>query len=375
MKFIVSSTALSKQLSAFSGVLNTNNALPILDDFLFGIKKGELSVSASDLETTMTISVPIESKDSGSIAIPAQLLLDTIKTFAEQPLTFTIDEKKFAIEISSDNGKYKLTGHDGDDFPKMPEIESPSSFTIEAEVLNKAIGNTLFAAGNDDLRLVTNGVFFHLETDGITFVATDSHKLVRYRRNDLKSKKPGSYIVPKKPLTLLKNILASVADEEKVKAEYNNTNVSFSFENVFLVSRLVEGKYPNYEAVIPKENPNKLTIDREVFLDSLKRVSLYANETSNIIRLQLSGIKELNVLAEDIELSKKAKENIPCNYKGEDMEIGFNAKFLIKILNNIGSEEVKVSMNAPNKAVLILPSEKSKDEDVLMLLMPVMLNA
>lgn len=375
MKFIVSSTALSKQLSALSGVLNTNNALPIMDDFLFRIEKGELKISASDLETTMTISVPIESKDSGSIAIPAHLLLDTLKTLDEQPLVFTIDEKKFAIEISSDNGKYKLTGHDSEDFPKMPEIKSPSSFTVEAGVLNKTISNTLFAAGSDDLRPVMNGVFFQLETDGITFVATDAHKLVRYTRKDIKSKKTSSYIVPKKPLILLKTILSSVGDEEKVKAEYNNTNVSFSFGNVFLVSRLIEGKYMNYEAVIPKENPNKLTIDRAVLLNSIKRVSLYANETSIIIRLQLSGEEKLSVFAEDIELSNEAKEIIPCNYKGKDMEIGFTAKFLIEILNNIDSKEVKLKINAPNKAMLILPSEKSKEEDILMLLMPVMLNA
>jgi DNA polymerase-3 subunit beta len=373
MQFIVSSTALSKQLSALSGVLSTNHALPVLNDFLFRIEKDELKISASDLETTMITSVPIESKDSGIITIPAHLLLDTLKTFAEQPLTFTIDKKKFTIEISSDNGKYKLIGHDGDDFPKMPEIESPSSFTIGAKALNKAISKTLFAAGNDELRQVMNGVFFQLNTDEITFVATDAHKLVRYKLSGIKSKKPSSYIVPKKPLGLMKNILSSVEGEEKVKVEYNNVNVSFSFGNTFLITRLIEGKYPNYEAVIPKENPNKLTIDREVFLNSLKRTSIYANKTTLLVRLQLKG-SELNIFAEDVDFSNEATERLTCNYEGEDIEIGFNAKYLIEMLSNIDSKEALLEMSTPSRAGVILPSEKSSnEEDILMLVMPVML--
>lgn len=376
MKFIVSSTALLKQLSALSGVLGTNNALPILDDFLFRIEKGELKISASDLDTTMTASVPIESKDSGLIAVPARLLLDTLKTFAEQPLTFTIDKKKFAIEISSDNGKYKLTGHDGDDFPKIPEVESPSSFSTGASVLSQVIGKTLFATGNDELRQVMNGVFFQLEQGVATFVSTDAHKLVRCNRHDIKSRKAVSYIVPKKPLNLLKNILPerSGDDEVKVKVEYNNTNVSFLLGNIFLVSRLIEGKYPNYEAVIPKENPNKLTISREVFLNSIKRVSIYANKTTLMVRLSLKG-SELNISAEDVDFSNEANERLTCNYKGEDMEIGFNARFLIEMLGTLDTEEVLLEMSSPSRAGVMLPiGNDSKDEDTLMLVMPVMLN-
>ena len=371
MKFIVSSTSLSKQLSALSRVLNTDNVLPILDDFLFRIDKDELKISASDLETTMTVSVPIESKDSGNIAIPAKLLLDTLKTFAEQPLTFTIDKKKSAIEIFSDNGKYKLTGHDGEDFPKMPEIESPASFAIEGSALSKAISKSLFAVGSDDLRQVMNGIFFQLQPDGITFVATDTHKLVRYKYNDIKFKKPSSYVIPEKPLNLLKNILQQSDGEKewKVKVKYNNTNVSFSFGNTFLVSRLIDGKYPNYEAVIPKKNPNKLVIAREVFLNSIKRVSIYANKTTRMVRLQLKE-SELNIFAEDMDFSNEATERLICNYKGEDMEIGFNAKYLMEILNNIDSEEISLEMSTPNKAVIILPSGTNKEENILMLLMP-----
>lgn len=371
MKFIVSSSALLKQLSALSGVLSANNALPILDNFLFQVDKGELKISASDLETTMTTTLSVESKDAGAIAVPARLLLDTLKAFPEQPLTFTIDKKKFAIEISSDYGKYKLTGHDGEDFPKIAEIESPSSFEMDVDALGKAISKTLFAVGSDELRPVMCGVYVQLEANGITFVATDAHKLVRFKRNDAKSKKSTSYIIPKKPLMLLKNILTGTG---KVKVEYNNTNVSFSFGNTLLVSRLIDGKYPNYDAVIPKENPNKMIVDREAFLNSIRRVSIFANKTTHQVRLKVKG-SELNISAEDLDFSNEANERLTCSYKGEDMEIGFNSKFLAEMLSNIDCEEVQFEMSSPNRAGVMIPSKNgNKEEDILMLVMPVMLN-
>lgn len=371
MKFIVSSSALSKQLSALSGVLSANNALPILENFLFQINKNELQISASDIETAMSATMQIESKDSGMIAVPARLLLDTLKTFPEQPLTFTIDKEKFAIEISSDYGKYKLIGHNGKDFPKFPEIESPSSFEMNANTLVKAISKTLFAVGNDELRPIMCGVFVQLEPGSITFVSTDAHKLVRYKRNDAKSKKTSAYIIPKKPLSLLKNILPS---DGKVKVEYNNTNVSFTFGNVHLVSRLIDGKYPNYEAVIPKENPNKMVIDREALLNSIRRVSIFANKTTHQVRLKIKG-SELNISAEDLDFSNEAVERLTCNYKGADMEIGFNSKFLTEMLGNIDTEEVQFEMSSPNRAGVMKPvGSNGKEEDILMLVMPVMLN-
>ena len=309
MKFIISSSALLKQLSSLSGVLSSSNALPILENFLFNISKNELKVSASDLETTMIATIPVESKDEGSIAIPARLLLDTLKTFPDQPLTFTIDKKKFSVEISSDYGKYKLSGHNGDDFPKIAELESPSTFDMDADTLNKAISKTLFAIGNDELRPVMCGVFVQLESNAITFVSTDAHKLVRYKRNDAKSKKSSSYIIPRKPLTLLKNILTGSGN---VKVEYNNTNVSFTFGNTHLISRLIDGKYPNYDAVIPKENPNKMIVDREAFLNSIKRVFIFANKTTHQVRLKVKG-SELNISAEDLDFSNEANERLTCN--------------------------------------------------------------
>lgn len=372
MKFIVSSISLLKQLQAISGVLNTNNSLPILDNFLFEIDKNQLKISASDLETTITTVVNIESKDTGNIAVPAKLLLETLKTFADQPLTFSIDPKKFGIEIISDYGKYKLTGHNGDEFPKLPALESTSSLDIEASVLASAINKTIFAAGNDDLRPVMSGVFCQLSADNITFVATDAHKLVRYRRTDAHAKGESAFIIPKKPLNLLRNTLAGV--NGNVTVQYNNTNAFFSFENTNIICRLIDGKYPNYDAVIPKENPQKLTIDRVSFLNSIKRVSIFSNKTTHQIRLKIAG-SELSISAEDLDFSNEASERLTCQYSGEDMEIGFNSKFLAEMLSNLSSENVNLEMSAPNRAGILLPTEnENKQEDILMLVMPVMLN-
>lgn len=372
MKFIASSTTLLKQLQAISGVLNSNNTLPILDNFLFEIDKGRLAVSASDLETTITTIINIESKDEGNIAIPAKLVLDTLKTFPDQPLTFSIDKKKFSIEISSDYGKYKLTGHNGDEFPKVPAIESASALTIDSSVLAAAINKTIFATGNDDLRPVMSGVFFQLTTDNITFVSTDAHKLVRYRRSDAKAKKASSFIVPKKPLNMLKSSLASF--DGGVTIEYNNTNASFSYDNVHLVCRLIDGKYPNYDAVIPTNNPNKLTVDRAALLNSIRRVSIFSNKTTHQVRLKVVG-SELSISAEDLDFANEASERLTCQYIGDDIEIGFNARFIADMLSNMESPNVTIEMSAPSRAGILLPSEKGNEaEEILMLVMPVMLN-
>jgi len=373
MKFIVSSTTLLKQLQAINGVLNSNNALPILENFLFEIDKNQLKISASDLETTMNTVIAIESKDTGNIAVPAKLLLETLKTFADQPLTFNIDPKKFGIEIVSDYGKYKLTGHNGDEFPKLPNIDSAASLEMDSSILASAVNKTIFATGNDELRPVMSGVFCQLATDSITFVATDAHKLVRYKRNDAKAAAAASFIIPKKPLNLLKNILGGITGS--VKIEYNNTNAFFSFENTNLVCRLIDGKYPNYEAVIPKENPNKLTVDRVAFLNSIKRVSIFSNKTTHQVRLKIAG-SELSISAEDLDFANEASERLTCQYVGEDMEIGFNSRFLAEMLSNINGDNVNLEMSAPNRAGILLPADKENNaEDVLMLVMPVMLNS
>ncbi|MBQ0767759.1 MAG: DNA polymerase III subunit beta [Bizionia sp.] len=372
MKFIVSSTYLLKQLQVLGGVINSSNTLPILDNFLFDIDHTKLTVSSSDLETTMSSVLDIESDSEGSVAIPARLLLDTLKTFPEQPLTFVIEDNN-TVEISSNHGKYALAYADGAEFPKAITLEDPSSTTIAGDILATAISKTIFAAGNDDLRPVMSGVFFQFSTDNLTFVATDAHKLVKYTREDVSASQQAEFIMPKKPLTLLKGILA--ASDENVTIEYNESNAKFTFENTVLVCRLIDGKYPNYEAVIPKENPNKLSIDRSQFLSSVKRVSIFSNKTTHQIRLKIAGA-ELNISAEDVDYSNKAEERLTCDYQGDDMQIGFNSRFLTEMLNNLNSDEVQLEMSMPNRAGILTPIDGlDEGEHVTMLVMPVMLNS
>ncbi len=373
MNFIVSSSLLLKNLQSLSGVLGTNNPLPILDNFLFELRKNELIVSASDLETTMTCRMTVESQEAGKIAVPARILLDIVKSFAEQPLNFKTDTATFAIEISNDNGRYKLSGQDGEEFPKIPEMDGGKSFDVPSKVLNEAISKTVFATGTDDMRPVISGVLFKLGTDQVTFVATDAHKLVRYTRKDVKALADVTLIIPKKPLNLLKNALPT--DDSEVNMSYNDSNVFFDLGSITMICRLIDGKYPNYEAVIPKENPNKLIIDRVAFLTAVKRAAIFANKTTHQVRLKIVG-SELNVSAEDLDFANAASERLTCSYDGEDMEIGFNARFLVDMLTNLDGTDIRLEMSTPNRAGLLLPIDTGKgDEDLLMLVMPVMLNA
>jgi DNA polymerase-3 subunit beta len=343
MKFIVSSSQLLKQLQVLGGVINSNNTLPILDNFLFEISKNQLKVSASDLETTMSSVVDVESDSSGSIAVSARLLLDTLKTFPDQPLTFKTEGTN-TIEIISDQGKYDMAYFGGDEFPKAVSLPSPSKTVIPAHILGTAISKTIFAAGNDDLRPVMSGVFFQFSSQSLTFVATDAHKLVKYSRTDVTADQTAEFIMPKKPLNLLKGILGG--SDSEVTIEYNDANAKFTFDNVVLVCRLIDGKYPNYEAVIPKENPNKLTVDRASFLNSVRRVSIFSSKTTHQIRLKMAGT-ELNISAEDLDFSNKADERLSCDYQGDDMQIGFNSRFLSEMLNNLNSNDVLIEMSLP----------------------------
>jgi DNA polymerase-3 subunit beta len=371
MKFIVSSSYLLKQLQVLGGIINNNNTLPILDHFLFDISGSTLKVSASDLETTVIAQLEVESDATGQICVPARLLLDTLKTFPEQPLTFTVEDNN-TVEISSNSGKYALAYAEGADFPSAVTLKEPSATTVTGDVLATAISKTIFAAGNDDLRPVMSGVFFQLASDGLTFVATDAHKLVKYARTDATAPQSAEFIMPKKPLNLLKGILAGSSDE--VTVEYNESNARFAFDNMELICRLVDGKYPNYEAVIPKENPNQLTIDRNLFLNSLKRVSIFSNKTTHQIRLRIAGA-ELNISAEDIDYSNKAEERLTCDYQGDDIQIGFNSRFLLEMLGNLTCDSVTLELSMPNRAGILTPSDGlDEGEVVTMLVMPVMLN-
>jgi DNA polymerase-3 subunit beta len=371
MKFIVSSSYLLKQLQILGGVINNTNTLPVLDNFLFDLKEDELTVSASDLETTMSAKLKVESDSEGKIAVPAKLLLETLKTFPEQPLTFVAEDNN-TIELSSNHGKYALAYADGEEFPNPVELEEPSSTVIEGDILATAISKTIFASGNDDLRPVMSGVFFQFSDEGLTFVATDAHKLVKYSREDVTASQAAEFIMPKKPLTLLKGILAG--SESEVLIEYNESNAKFTFDDTQLICRLIDGKYPNYEAVIPKENPNKLSIQRNQFLSSVRRVSIFSNKTTHQVRLKIAGA-ELNISAEDIDYSNKAEERLTCSYQGDDMQIGFNSRFLTEMLNNLNSDEVQLEMSLPNRAGILTPVDGlDPGERITMLVMPVMLN-
>lgn len=370
MNFIISSSALLRNLQSISGVLNSSNSLPILDNFLFELADGKLTISASDLENTMkTVVVPDEGKKDGRVAIPAKLLLDTLKNFADQPLAFQINEN-FGIEISSDYGKYKLVGQNADDFPRSLDMGDVEVLKITGEIISNAIENTLFASGNDELRPVMSGVFCQFSSEKLIFVATDAHKLVKYGRLDSTATKSADFILPKKPLNLLRQNLGG---EEEVEVSYNETTAKFVFGTIELTCRLIDGKYPNYDAVIPKLNPNVLTVDRLSFLNSIKRVSIFSNKTTHQVKLKIAG-SELTISAEDLDFSNEAKERLTCSYAGDDLEIGFNSKFLMEMLNHIKTQEVILEMSEPNKAGILLPSEASNDnEEILMLVMPVMI--
>lgn len=371
MRFIVSTSVLLKQLQAISGASSSSTVLPILENFLFEIKDNMLTISATDLQTSMVTSLPIEAKEEGRVAMPSKILIDTLKTLPDQPVAFSVDTKTLAIEISAGDGKYKLSGENADDFPKIPVVDNVSTVKLASSILSEAINKTIFAVSNDELRPAMSGVLVQLNEQNITFVSTDAHRLVRYRRTDVGAEKSTSIILPKKALTLLKSSLPS--DDTSVSIEYNNTNAFFQFGTINLICRLVDERYPDYEAVIPQVNPNKLTVDRSLFLNILRRVVIFANKTTHQVRLKING-SELHISAEDLDFSNEAHERLSCQFEGDDMEIGFNAKFLVEMLNNLNCEEVVLEMSSPNRAGLLVPAVKADNEEILMLVMPVMLN-
>ncbi len=377
MKFIISSTVLLRSLQKISGVLSTSSTLPILEDFLFELKDDTLTITASDLETTISVMVkPDKADDPGSVAIPARQLLETLKTFPEIPVTINSNAETLDVEILAGEGKYKMIGQSADEFPQVPVLENPKSVTVNGAMLVSAFNNTLFATGNDELRPVMSGVFCEINEEDLTFVATDAHKLVRYRRKEVKSETADAVILPKKTLSLARHIIPD-DPEEKVKMEFNKANAVFSFDDIVIVCRLIEGKYPNYQAVIPSENPFVLSINRQNLLNALRRVSIFGSKSTHQVRFKISG-KELVLSAEDIDYSSEAKERLTCSYEGEDIEIGFNSKFMQEMLSTLSCENITMEMSAPNRAGIIRPEKTDDDdqnEDILMLIMPVMLTS
>ncbi|MEM7108474.1 MAG: DNA polymerase III subunit beta [Bacteroidota bacterium] len=371
MKFIVSSSALLKHLSSINGVITTNPVVPILENFLFEISEGLLTVTASDLQTSIITEIDVEAKESGDIAVPARILLETLKNLPEQPVTFSIDKDTYSVEISSDNGRYKLAGENATDFPKVPTVTDDFSVDLSTDVLASAINNTIFATSNDELRPAMTGVYMNLTDTNTTFVSTDGHRLIRYRRVDVASDNGNAIIIPRKALNLLKTTLP--IENTTVSVEFNVSNAFFKFDNIKMICRLIDERYPDYENVIPLDNNNKMVIERSEFLSSLRRIAIYANKTTHQVRLKITG-SELQISAEDLDFSNEANERLSCEHDGEDIEIGFNARFLIEMLNNLSSDKVELNLSEPNKAGLISPMDKDENEDILMLVMPVMLN-
>ncbi|HHU46859.1 MAG TPA: DNA polymerase III subunit beta [Bacteroidales bacterium] len=375
MKFIVSRNVLYKNLSAISGVLGSNSTMAILDCFLFTVNGDQLTVTASDLDSRMSAVIELSNVEGeGSVAIPSKILLETLKLIPETPIVFVIDTEKQFIKFTAASGEYDSPCYSADEYPQIKEFESVKSFEIDSNILQKAIGNTIFAAGNDELRPTMMGILCELSADGITFVTTDAHKMVRYQNSNVKSDDFISFILPKKPMAHLKNILTGLNETIKVEYAEEINYIQFSFSNITLLSLLKEGKYPNYEAVIPQDNPNKLTVVRDDFLKSIRRVGIFSNQSTFQVRISLSE-EGVTITAEDIDFSNKAEESLAGQYEGETMDIGFNSRFLREMVENLNYNEIRLEMSQPNRAALILPGDKQEEgENLLMLIMPIILN-
>jgi DNA polymerase-3 subunit beta len=378
MKFIVSSTDLLSHLQAISRVINSKNSLPILDNFLLQLEGNTLTMTASDIETTLITSMEVETVEgSGKVAVTSRLLLDTLREFSAQPLTFNINDSNLALVITSANGSYNFIGQNGDEYPRLPQLQDDSrKLTLPVSTLSSGISKTLFCTADDELRPVMNGVFFDIATDCLTLVATDAHKLVRYKTpHTAVSVQEGddgvNFILPKKPATMLKNILPKEMGE--VEILFDKKNAYFKLANYTMICRQVEGRFPNYNAVIPTSNPYKIIIDRVTLLNAMKRVSVFANQASNLVKLSFNN-NEIHISAQDIDFSISAEETISCQFDGEPIKIGFKSSFLIEILGNINSSDIIMELSDASRAGLILPFENEQGEEILMLLMPMLLN-
>lgn len=373
MKFIVSSSKLFQQLQAVGRVIAPKNSLQILEDVLFDLNGTKLTLTASDGETTIRTSLDVESAEgAGKVAFQAKLLLETLKEFSEQPLTFAIDDQNFGLNITSENGTYSFVGANGNEYPEIQIEEAVAGeFTMSTNVLLEAINKTIFCTADDELRPVMNGIFFDLAQDKLTMVATDAHRLVRYTNTGVQAAAPISFILPKKPANILRNVLGK--EDIEVKVSFGEKNARFAFGATLIVCRQIEGRFPNYNAVIPQNNQNKVVVDRQTIINACKRVAVFANTGTSLLKLALSENK-ITISAQDIDFSTSAEETIACSYEGAPMAIGFKAPFLIEIFSSIASNEVLIELADPARAGLILPMENEENQDLLMLLMPMLLN-
>ena len=370
MKFIVNTNQLLNKLLGVSGTIVSKPVIPILDHFLFDIKDGKLTITATDLETSMSTSLNVQSDEDIRMAVPSKMCIEMLKALPNQPVTFTLQADTNIIELKSEFGRYKLIGQNADDFPRIPEATAENSFNMASGALSSSIVQTIFASGNDELRLSLTGVYVQLYKDNVVFVATDANRLVKIEKTDVKPGVEASFILPKKALNLLKSSLPQ--DDSECHVDFNDSNAFFTFGDVRLICRLIDERYPDYRAVIPTENPNKLTVNRTDFLNSVKRISIFGNKSTNQINIKITG-SELTISAEDIDMSNEAVERLGCDFAGEDMEIGFNSKLLIELLQNISTPDIIIELSTPNRAGIILPNQNMDDEHLLMLIMPMMI--
>lgn len=369
MKFSVSSGDLLKSLNIASGVVGNNSVLPILEDYLFNLSGEQLSITASNLESTVITSIIVQGQEDGSIAIPGKMMMETLKALPEQPVQFEIDEKVRAITLTSAFGKYKLAGDNPSDYPEIPEKDNIQSLQLKGEILTKILTKTLFATSNDELRVNMQGVYFQIEENTLTCVATDAHKLVKYVFDIAGPNPVNTFIVPKKGLNILKS---AISNEDEVELSFNNSNAFFKAGGTEVIIRLIDAKYPDYNTVIPYDNPNVLALDRAEFQSSLRRIAIYANKSTNQVVLNISD-GSLTISAQDLDFSNEATEQLTCEYNGEPMNIGFNAKFLIEMLGVIGVDRIKFNLSTPNRAGILVPGDQEENENLIMLVMPVMM--
>lgn len=373
MKFIVSSTSLFSHLQAVSRVINSKNSLPILDCVLMEIKEGILSLTASDSESTLTTSLPVNDSDSdGRFAISAKKFIDSLKEIPEQPLTFDVDTTTFGLTLHYQNGKYSLVGQNADDFPMAPALNADAMhIAMDSKVFVNGINRTIFATAEDELRPVMNGIYLDMTPEDITFVASDGHRLVRNKSVAAHADAKSAFILPKKPANIWKTLLPK--DEDQITIDFDEKNAVITSSEYKMVCRLIEGRYPNYNSVIPKDNPYKIQIDRSTLISGLRRVSIFSSQASSLIKLHLEN-NQIQISAQDIDFSTSAEETLNCEYSGNPMSIGFKSTFLIDILSNLSADEVVIELADPSRAGVIIPAQQEENDDVLMLLMPMMLS-
>lgn len=374
MRFTVSSSALSSKLNMLAKVIGSKNSLPILDCFLFQVANGEMSITASDSDNVIKSTLALTDHDGeGEFCVPNRVILDALKELPEQPLHFDVDTagEAVAIKIVYQNGLYNFTGQSAEEYPRTQSMnDACTTVSLPTEMLINNISRSLFATANDELRPVMNGIYFDLTADALAIVASDGHKLVRSKDFTIKSESPSAFNLPKKPASLLKNILSKDGDDAIIK--FDDRSAEIQFTDGVMRCRLIDGRYPNYNSVIPN-NPNEVTVDRRGLQSALRRVLPFASESSQLIRFHIESGR-FEVSSEDIDFSTSAKEQLSCEYNGSPISIGFKGSSLMEILSNLTSDNIIIQLADPSRAGIIVPAEQPENEDILMLIMPMLLN-